>query len=258
MEAPVTAKGPTYKYSSLRYVDKAGSNFLFRGPSPCLTTPDGMIYDHKNLIAAMRRVLPDNVPLPDDFMLMNLCLLYDNEVQEVTTIIDFFERNPNFGSVTRVNNVIGVNPDQCYFTVDEPTRQHLLETFNSWLSEPLMKTVDMIQGWLEFSPFPLPVIVYVHCDGGCDRTAEIIGAYKLRYMGATWADLSDDRPCEWVGGDPRPLGCNNYRALEWHAAWLSLRGYSVGNIGVDDAGCADPAPINRHWPCSGPGAQNCF
>ncbi len=178
------------------------------------------------------------------------------EVQEVSTIIDFFERNPNFGSVTRVNNVVGVDKDKCYFTVNEGQRQQLLETFDHWLTEPLLNTVDTIQTWLEFSPFPVPVIVYVHCDGGCDPTAEIIGGYMLRYMGVTWAQLSDVRPCEYVGGEPRPLGCNNYRALEWHAAWLSQRGFNVGNIGVDDAGCADPG--GRHWPCSGPGAQNCF
>ena len=259
MDSPGTAKDPTYKYSSLRYVDAFANNLLFRGPSPCLQ-PDGepMFYDYDGLTAALQRALPHNFALPDNYMLMDLCLMYDDD-PAVSVIEEFFQRNQNFGSVVRVSHVDGAGT--CYFTTPEPDRQYYLDTFDEWLKDRLIATVEMVRGWLESSPFPVPVIVYVHCDGGCDRTAEIIGGYMLRYMGTTWAELSDIRPCEWVGGDPRPLGCNNYRALQWYAVWLNQRGWSIGDIGINDAGCVDPDPdhpdkLKRHWPC--PGAQNCF
>jgi hypothetical protein len=37
----------------------------------------------------------------------------------------------------------------------------------------------------------------------------------------------------------RPLGCNNYRALQWYAFWLNqTQGFKLNYIGVD-GGCTD-------------------
>ena len=74
----------------------------------------------------------------------------------------------------------------------------------------------------------------MHCDGGCDRTAELIGAYRLRYNGYTWSQMWGEQPCE------RPLGCNNYRAVQWYAFWLNkMLGFNITGIG-EDGGCSDP------------------
>lgn len=75
--------------------------------------------------------------------------------------------------------------------------------------------------------------VYVHCDGGCDRTGEMIGAYRPRYMNDAWSQVWGDQPCG------RPLGCDNYRALQWYAFWLNqTQGFKLNYIGVD-GGCTD-------------------
>jgi hypothetical protein len=242
---------PGYKYGSLRYVDSIGSNFLFRGPVPTIKPfNESMTYDWDGLREALERAMPPGVPLPLDYMIMDVCLLHATETEELTAITSYFDSKPERGSY-RLNDTYGT--PTCYFQTPEPQRQDLLSSFDAWLQEKMIDCAIWIRGWLEASPFQFPVIVYVHCDGGCDRTAEIIGAYRLRYMQATWHDLTVDQPCG------RPLGCDNYRALEWYAFWLNAtQGFDLTGIGENDDGCYDADEPLPYWPCSGPGAQNCF
>jgi hypothetical protein len=61
-------------------------------------------------------------------------------------------------------------------------------------------------------------------------------------MQDSWATVSADQPCG------RPLGCDNYRALQWYAFWLNtVMGFSLSGIG-EDKGCFDPG--GAHLPCS--------
>jgi hypothetical protein len=105
------------------------------------------------------------------------------------------------------------------------------------LPEPLVARIEQVRQWLE-SPSPQPelpsVVVYVHCDGGCDRTGEMIGAYLLRFPKLTWEQMyATNIPCG------RPFGCNNYRAVQWYAYYLNYAlGYSIADIGYD-GGCYD-------------------
>ena len=61
----------------------------------------------------------------------------------------------------------------------------------------------------------------------------MIGAYRLRYNGRSWADMWAEQPCR------RPMGCGNYRALQWYAFWLNENyGLKISDIG-EDSGCYD-------------------
>ena len=61
----------------------------------------------------------------------------------------------------------------------------------------------------------------------------MIGAYRLRYNGRSWAQMWSEQPCG------RPMGCGNYRALQWYAFWLNeTYGLRLSDIG-EDSGCYD-------------------
>jgi hypothetical protein len=46
----------------------------------------------------------------------------------------------------------------------------------------------------------------------------------------------------------RPMGCGNYRALQWYAMWLNENyGFTLSGIG-EDGGCFDNNQV--HKPCS--------
>jgi hypothetical protein len=121
------------------------------------------------------------------------------------------------------------------------------------LPDPLIWRVATLRSWLEdpstlpIQPLPQPaqpLVVYVHCSGGCDRTGEMIGAYRLRYMPSSWTmadawlNMCKEHPCDL------PMGCNNYRAVQWYAFWLNQTlGFSLTGIGENDGGCNDAGVV---------------
>lgn len=234
MDNPIKQHSPGYKYASLQYVDQAGGNLLLRGPVP-VTTPHGgaTVYDYGGLAEAIQHVMP-SVSLPD-YTLIDVCLLHDTEAAELTAIIDFFADPQNTGSVSLWDTY---GTDICYFRTDPDKRTELLNTFDQWLPEPLVWRTAALRQLLEIS-YSKPALIYVHCDGGCDRTGEMIGAYRLRYMNASWADVIGEQPCA------RPMGCGNYRALQWYAFWLNATlGFSISGVGID-GGCYNPGIVHR-------------
>ncbi len=237
-------------YESLRFVDMVGSNYLFRGGSTLGT--DGN-FDYQGLVNAIRQPLsPPPVPVPENFFLVVVNLLHTNEVQPIEAELNYFQTNPGNGQV----NFWDTNGTaRCYFETDAKERHLLVETLEEWLPDPLIWRVATLRRWLENpaldrpgNPWPAtgPIVIYVHCDGGCDRTGEMIGAYTLRYLDHDWCRAyAANEPCG------RPLGCNNYRALQWYAHWLNTQDldFQVTGIGNDD-GCYD-GPSKGIWkPCS--------
>lgn len=232
-------------YGSLRYVDSVESNFLYRGPEPLTCDPKTgqPVFDYPGVTAAIAAAkLPRNVsppPAASGYFLVDINLLHPDETVKITAGIDYFQANPAQG---RIHLWDTNGTPQCYFNTAPAERERLVRTLGEWLPDPLIWRAATIRKWLEPAPLPTPVVIYVHCDGGCDRTAEIIGAYRLRYMQDTWASVSADQPCG------RPLGCDNYRALQWYAFWLNtVMGFSLTGIG-EDKGCFDPG--GAHLPCS--------
>ena len=61
----------------------------------------------------------------------------------------------------------------------EDVRGYLAWNLASWLRDPLVARVDTLREWLA-DPSKLgitgPLVIYVHCYGGCDRTGELIGS----------------------------------------------------------------------------------
>jgi hypothetical protein len=239
---------PPADYGALRYVDSIESNFLFRGPEPANVDSSGKKwFDYCGLTDAIRRAaLPPSVQLPQSFFndppgyfLVVINLLHPDETDKIAAEIDFCQTYPD---QARIHLWDTDGTPECYFHTAPNERAHRVRTLGEWLPDPLIWRVAQLRRMLEPSQSPVPVVVYVHCDGGCDRTAELIGAYRLRFMHSAWSTVMNDQPCN------RPLGCDNYRALQWYAYWLNdTHGFSLTGIG-QDCGCYDPG--GAHKPCS--------
>jgi hypothetical protein len=245
-------------YASLRYVDYVGSdligNYLFRGPSPVV---NGQSFDEDGLTAAIQEapLPPGTPPVPGVFNLMVVSLLNTSggDAQSLMVEITHFETQPPIippgGPSGNLVLWETLGTDQCYYQTAQPSRDQMVATLDDWLPDPLIWRVAALGRYLR-AALP-PTVVYVHCDGGCDRTGEMIGAYMLGQMKMDWREMYDaNKPCQLSNGTHRPCGCNNYRALEWFAYWLNTQpGYNISNIG-NDHGCYDPPPIGVHKPCS--------
>ena len=66
----------------------------------------------------------------------------------------------------------------------------------------------------------MPVIVYGHCEAGCDRTGEFIGSYLMQYKNKTITESwqSDTSSC---GREPYKV---SQYAMEWYCEYLKLQG----------------------------------
>jgi hypothetical protein len=219
------------------------------------TRADGSsFFDYDGLQAAIAMARP--TPLQYDYYLAVINLVHSNEGPHITVEADYFRQstpsnfnpNQNKGQVQFWDTY---GTDQCYFKTEPPPLQKgLIATLGEWLPDPLIWRVATLRSWLEDPatlplqpqpPLPKiapPVAFYVHCDGGCDRTSEMIGAYRLRYMPSSWtmenawSKMCNEHPCTNV------MGCGNYMALQWYAYWLNqTQGFSLTGIGQNDGGC---------------------
>ena len=235
---------------NVRYVDTVGNNFLYRGGKALTTDPNTgkIIFDYGGLQTAIANVPnPPPTPLPSSYYLVVVNLEHSNEGTNLSAETDFFSNPPGQQSQGQMQFWDTYGTDQCYFQTDPAKQKTLLATFDQWLPEPLIWRVATLRSWLEdpstlpLQPLPdptQPVLVYVHCDEGCDRTSEMIGGYRLRYMPSSWtmqtawSNMCNEHPCSNV------MGCGNYKALQWYAFWLNqTQGFSLTGIGLNDGGC---------------------
>jgi hypothetical protein len=258
-------------YGSLRYVDRVGNHYLFRGGAPltsvrdpnnprnCIPDPNNpdkclQVFDYAGLTKAIASApnVPSVPPPPaTQYYLVIIDLVHSNEASEIEPALSYFNdpENPSRTSQGQANLWDTNGTAVCYFNTPQDQRAKLVTTIEQWLGDPLVWRVATIRSWLEdATQVPsgrpgVPIVIYVHCDGGCDRTGEMIGAYRLRYMNGAWAEVWGDQPCG------RPLGCDNYRALQWYAFWLNqTQGFKLHYIGLD-GGCTDQV---IHRICSRP------
>lgn len=209
---------------NVHYVDSMGSNYLFRGSEP-LNDQDE--FDYNGLQAAIISAGKEaNISVPEVFYLLDINLLNlenSHDLKKIQKEFKFFKDHYDLGQL-EVRETIGTtaSPMNQSFKLDNPFRQYLEQNVDNWLTDPLVTRVDMLREWLRNPKSQLsmnkPIVIYVHCFSGCDRTGELIGAYYLRYMNGSWEEMNEIN-YDYCGG--RPFGCNNYWATQWYCLWLN-------------------------------------
>jgi hypothetical protein len=218
--------------ANVHYMDSVGSNFLFRGALPLTRNPPAFNYDGLKLaiINAGKRA---GVKVPSQFYLIDVNFLnIENPVDArwISVEQQFFQRKPTLGRI----QVWGMNGTGLHAT--DPAlaanRSYLARNLDDWLNDRLARRVEILRRWLDGSTpvvpgkAKIPVVIYIHCVAGCDRTGEFSGAYYLRYLNKSWEEVNamNRSMCR----RNRPFGCKNYRAVQWYCLWLNLeRGFTL-------------------------------
>jgi len=231
------------------FVDRVNDNFLFRGPNPVVKNqpPDQTYsFDYGGLTTAIG-VAAERAgqTLPWPYHLIDINLLQwenANEVPMILTEYNFFQYAQGLGEFhfweTNGTGLCAVEPP-----LSEPAVQdYLAKNLGIWLTDNLADQppdqnpgrMQQLSVWLNAENV-LPNVIYAHCEGGMDRTGELMGAYYLRFMKKTWAEMN----CLNYQIGNRPFGCNNYRAVLWYAIYLN----KVFNYNID---------YNEAFPCADP------
>ena len=239
----LTSKG----VGNVHYVDSKDSNFLFRGASP-LNEKFPLKFDYDDLTQAMKNATPPGMRFPEKFFLIDINLLQSEnsgdgtnpgDIDRIVAEYLFFKNNPSLGAIyvwgMRGTGIKATDPALA------GSRDYLARHLDDWLNDELVKRVQSLRDWLETGAIGYstpkktnePVVIYMHCYGGCDRTGELSGAYYLRYLHKSWQEVNDINR-EMCG---RPFGCNNYRAVQWYCCWLSLPEQGFKLNWWEDYGC---------------------
>ncbi len=233
------------------FVDHVKNNFLFRGPNPVVKNagpdPSGELplhwFDYGNLTSSIAAAAERaGQTLPQSYHLIDINLLQWGNANEVPMILaeyNFFQNAQGLGEFhfweTNGTSLCAVAPPLC----DPAVQDYLATSLPDWLTDNLGDQppgntpgrMQQLNIWLN-QENTMPNVIYAHCEGGMDRTGELMGAYYLRFMNKTWAEMN----CLNYQIGNRPFGCNNYRAVLWYAIYLN----KVFNFNID---------YNEAFPC---------
>ena len=163
------------------------TNFLFRGNSPIVNDTE---FGYDTLISYFQQRIADaNLTFPknDQFYFIDICL--DNIFDGTDYYIEqkFWARKgneTNFGILQHwpiATSASIVSPKM----VPDPSIWK--ETCNSgdlWLIDQIPSRISFANSLLTTKRSDnIPLIIYVHCVGGCDRTGEFVATYRLKYGG---------------------------------------------------------------------------
>jgi len=169
----------------------------------------------------------EGVKIPSAYYLIDVNLLNiekPNDAKLISMEYQFFKAKPYLGQI-QVWGMVGTG-----LSATDPLlscRGYLARHLDQWLADKLVTRVEILRKWLTGGPMfirkknPLPIVIYVHCVVGCDRTGELIGAYYLRYLLKSWEEMNalNRSMCP----RNRHFGSKHYRATQWYAHWLDLK-----------------------------------
>jgi len=195
------------------------TNYIFRGNQPDGNNTQGeTIFDYVNLQKALVIAAANqSIVLPETFYIIDYKLYYledPDEEPDIELEQNFFKSNPNLGEV-RLTRIIGdLTPPSVYPTSYVKSEAMKL---SSWQPDDLSTLIPAINALLATpGPQNLPVVVYFHCECGCDRTGEIAGSYVMTYLGYTYTQAYN-----WdqsIAG--RWILPNHNWAMEWYCTYL--------------------------------------
>jgi hypothetical protein len=229
------------------YLDHVGSNYLFRGGMPIV---NGQVaYDElvETKLPAAAQAAGQTLP-PPPYYVIDVSLVQiangGNDLANSQTEYNYWAGTKEPGQ-WHYWQIDGEYIDPNCSMLQPAFQKSLVNASLSWLPDNLDLRVDQLHSWLQ-NGVPgntMPVMIYIHCEGGCDRTGELSGAYALKYLHMNWVAMNQMNCADCYGGC-QPFGCGNYYAARWYCYWLETQGYQLG--------CSVTPPSCNNYPqCNG-------
>lgn len=203
----------------LHMVDKVGPNLLFRGNSPL--SKDYSKFDYDSIISEMQKVsCKRGIIFPETFVMLDVSLL-DPDVYDDQFCLnierEYFKQNPNHGMLLNWI-VLGetINPDNMS---NKTEMRNMAKDLNQWSHDKVPYLVQMLGEYMNMHNYT-PLVIYLHCMAGVDRTGEIAGAYALRYRHANLKSVIK-QDTEYNNGHLAP-GPHAMNGLLWYNEYLKV------------------------------------
>jgi len=170
-------------FPHVQLVDYNSTNqrFLFRGNLPIINNTFAWFTLRDYL---QKRATEADLILPYPYYLIDISLIrVDREIERraYDEEIKFFQENPSYGELIHWP----LRGDILSPWDETSNLQELSRNLSEWQSDKLLERVKLIHDLLhkpnDDIEFSNPVVIYVHCRQGRDRTGELAGSYVLQY-----------------------------------------------------------------------------
>jgi len=180
----IQKKPKNFDGSRVALVDSSGKNFLFRGSNPFVKKDGKVVFAYDELKNYFSEILENKgMELPQDFYLVDVSLLDMDEYYEIKKEQAFFKKNPKQGHVLSISTpssaLLFSELEHNLFTYN------IVENYNSWITHNL----DILHKILE-EKSDKPVVIYVHCNGGRDRSGFILASYRMLFKNMDLDDVN--------------------------------------------------------------------
>eukprot|EP01059_Diplonema_ambulator_P010084 TRINITY_DN2007_c0_g1_i1.p1 TRINITY_DN2007_c0_g1~~TRINITY_DN2007_c0_g1_i1.p1 ORF type:complete len:261 (+),score=98.84 TRINITY_DN2007_c0_g1_i1:47-784(+) len=203
-------------------------NFLFRGNAP-IKNESSFAYDE--LVSVMgQRANASGVAFPSKFYFVDITLDNDFDGSVFTIEREYWAKQgstQDFGIMLHwlFAETAGVLPPSAVPVEFE--RRKICDSGDLWLVDQLPTRLAFTRSMLLTQRYDkLPVVMYVHCVGGCDRTGEFVATYRLQY--GSDKNITDlyNRDIQECGRAPNKMAT---LSIEWYCACYHLNtGSDVG------------------------------
>lgn len=213
-----TFQGENLQYSRVHIVDKVGNNYFFRGNDPLMGEGSDRYFAYDTLISYMNQRLAEagEQPLDDNVYLVDISLLNADEWKDLSAEKQYFLKHKRQGEFVHWS-VVG---DTVYTPYTKRGAKNSQDMQNNQRTNKRITTVtDMLNGSVGHGR---QVVVYVHCDGGCDRTGYFVGSYLMDRKNDTYSQAidQDNQDCG------RTMTHSYVNATKWYCSYLESEGYS--------------------------------
>lgn len=265
--SPVAGHNP-YNYSHVRLVETAGRNWLFRGGIPINAT-GGFAYAELSATFAQRAAEAGRSDFPAAFHLVDISFLH-SELADIAVEKAFFDAHPQLGelwlwpvsgvkywkrpwdrspppSIYDACHAAGVHRDDCPSAQPRDFKAGALAAMTAayleWGDSDLPRRLNATRrAPLAPRADGAPLVLYGHCECGCDRTGEFFAAYQMAYMNRTFVEaMTFDTTVP-----NRHISYQNQAATQWYCHWLAAQGGAA--VSTADCNACDAPPFARCKP----------
>lgn len=206
-------------YYTLRLLQQSGTNYVFRGGNPVVRD----VFAYEALLNQMNLTVAHN--LPGNVYMLVINLLNPSVPAEASYIdaeIAYWAANPTQG-----NTVLYTSLGAPYapYGFSNSSIEEKVENLSSFM-DPLDVWISYTHQQLVSWTGDVPLIIYVHCTCGCDRTGEFSVGWYMQYQGDSLVEART------INTDliQRDMFTQNLDAAEWYCFYLKYQVAGFGNL----------------------------
>ncbi|NBV06799.1 MAG: hypothetical protein EBS06_06145 [Proteobacteria bacterium] len=166
--------------SRVALIDVVGENYIFRGNNPFVVKNGEKVFAYDELKSHFQNIVyQKNHKQLQDYYLIDISLLDLDEYYTIKKEKKFFADNSK--SLGEVMNISTISPNLLAGLLpNSGITKNIAARYSSELEKNLQKIRELASQKKD-----KPVIIYIHCDGGRDRTGLIAAGYRMLFSDMT-------------------------------------------------------------------------